>query len=98
MNPEDVPHDKFIAWAKRHGLDVAQEAGEERNNRVPETSIAVTEGGYVEIMLTKYGNIHMVRHKHLGGEAGEISIGNKQITVVNERGQEHRVTPWSYPI
>ncbi|MFC6770097.1 hypothetical protein ACFQDD_00915 [Halorubrum pallidum] len=93
MDVEDVPREGFREWAKRNEYEIVQDVDDGDNMDL----IALGEGGSLEIHLTRYGNVHLTKHIHLGGEAGEIEIGDKQLTVTNERGNEHRISPGRYP-
>ena len=91
MDVEDAPRQEFREWAERNGYRITVDEGESGE------IVAVGEGGSLEVRLSKYGNVHLTKHVHLGGEGGEINISDKQITVVNSRGQEHRISPGRYP-
>lgn len=88
MDPEEVPREEFKKWAKRNNLSIP----------VDREHHTIAKAGSLEISLGKYGNIHLTRHKHLSGENGEITFGDKQLTLVNERGEEYRITAGSAPL
>jgi hypothetical protein len=93
MDVEDVPREKFREWAERNGYEIVEDVDDGDDMNI----IALGAGGRIEIHLSEYGNVHLTKHIHLGGEGGEIGIGDKQLTVTNSRGEERRITPGRYP-
>lgn len=93
MDVEDVPREKFREWAERNGYEIVEDVDDGDDMNI----IALGAGGMIEIQLTEYGNVHLTKHVHLGGEGGEIEIGDKQLTVTNSRGEERRISPGRYP-
>lgn len=89
-DPENVQRDEFREWAERNNFGVIEQQDSEE--------IIAKAGGGLEIHLTKYGNVHLVKHNHLGGESGEITFGEKRMVVENGRGERFHVGPGESPI
>ena len=89
MDPQDVPREEFREWAERNGYEVGE---------VPNGETLVAKSGHWEVHLTKFGNVRVEHRKHLGGEKGELSFGEKQLTVIDEHGTEYRISPGRYPV
>ncbi|WP_088901375.1 hypothetical protein [Halorubrum lacusprofundi] len=89
MDPDDVPHDKFRDWVDENGYELLEHE---------DSLVAKGFGGKLEIHLTKYGNIHLVYHAHLGGEAGSVEFEDDKIIVTTGRGTEHTINANELPI
>jgi hypothetical protein len=89
MDPEEVPREEFKEWAKRNNYDLVKDE---------EYETVAVDGAGLEVLLTKYGNVHLTRHRHLGGEDGEISFDEDQLRVADGSGKEHRLSPDESPI
>lgn len=95
-----------ISQAEEHGAQVQAEAIEwaERNNyEVFEDSPAdgwlyIKMGSYKGLHIDEYGAVELKKRRHLCNEEGEVSFGEKRMTVTDERGNSYYISDNSFPI
>ena len=81
-----------IEWAERNNFGVFEDRG------VNFEQIKIKIGYAKYVYIGEHGNVRIEKMKHLGGEEGEITFGEKRMTITDGYGKKKYVSDKQFPI
>jgi len=81
-----------IQWAERNNFAVFED------KHVNFDQIKIKVGPSMFVYVGEYDNVRIEKTKYLGGEEGDVSFGEKRMTVTDARGNKNYVSINQFPI
>lgn len=80
-----------IEWAERNNFEVFEDTPKE-------DWVYIKMGSYRGVTICNYGSVELKKRRHLCSEEGEVSFGEKRMTVTDAKGNKHYVSSETFPI